>query len=338
MSSLEKKSNLAFALPAVFGAAVVLIMALLLGRSLTPGGPLQALIGFAQNCVNRVTAALGGLRPVAYQSLLPLLPAVLVVGLFILSLLRQALATKRFMRSLRFIARSDRTRAANSSLVARCGLKSEDVVIIESDQPVCFCAGLLRPRLFISEAALRELTADELLAVVAHEKRHLLGLDPLRSAILRALGQALFFIPLMRSFEDRFKLAKELAADAEALRLPNGRLNLARALYKISALTGDARHASLAFFAEHCSLDIRLSFIAGRGRLPKPFKAGAVITSLAAVAGLLAVTTPVLAKTPSSSCPRAATSTQTAHVTHELLPVWRLIPESSNQLMTSYAP
>ena len=56
--------------------------------------------------------------------------------------------------------------------------------------PLAFCAGLLRPRVFVSEGALARLGARALTAVVAHEGHHAARRDPLRILIARAIGDA----------------------------------------------------------------------------------------------------------------------------------------------------
>ena len=80
--------------------------------------------------------------------------------------------------------------------------------------PLAFCAGLLRPRVYVSEGALRALGDDELAAVVAHESHHAARRDPLRILVARAIGDAYSLGALPR----REQALAELAADAAAVR------------------------------------------------------------------------------------------------------------------------
>ena len=75
----------------------------------------------------------------------------------------------------------------------------------------------MRPRIFVSDAALAQLSADELRAVLAHEHHHRAVRDPLRLAVGRVLCQALFFLPVLRPLHDRYGEVAELEADAAAV-------------------------------------------------------------------------------------------------------------------------
>jgi Zn-dependent protease with chaperone function len=66
-----------------------------------------------------------------------------------------------------------------------------EIVVVAGAAPIAFCSGLLRPRIFVSQGALRRLSAAELLAVVAHESHHADRRDPLRLLIGRALASLL---------------------------------------------------------------------------------------------------------------------------------------------------
>ena len=76
-----------------------------------------------------------------------------------------------------------------------------------------FTAGLLTPRVYVAEALARELPAEELAAVIAHEGAHIARRDPLRLGVLRALACTLFWIPALRRLADDMRDQAELAAD-----------------------------------------------------------------------------------------------------------------------------
>lgn len=91
------------------------------------------------------------------------------------------------------------------------------VSVIDSGMPLAFCAGWVRPRIFVSSAAIEQLSEDELRAVLAHEQQHRALRDPLRLAVGRVLCQALFFLPVLRPLHDRYGEVAEMTADAAAV-------------------------------------------------------------------------------------------------------------------------
>ena len=102
--------------------------------------------------------------------------------------------------------------------------------------PAAFCAGLLRPAVYVSTGAVRRLSGDQLAAVLAHEQLHRLRRDPLRIASARVLGEALFFVPLLRGLTRRYCMLAELAADDHAVAALGGdRSALAAALLAFEA-------------------------------------------------------------------------------------------------------
>jgi Zn-dependent protease with chaperone function len=91
-------------------------------------------------------------------------------------------------------------------------------IVFEGSRPQAFCAGLLRPRVFVSRGAVAALTPDQLDAVLAHEMHHVRRRDPLRLLVARVLADALFFLPVLRRAVDRYGALAEVAADEAALR------------------------------------------------------------------------------------------------------------------------
>lgn len=106
----------------------------------------------------------------------------------------------------------------------------DDVVIVEGSRPRAFCAGLVRPRTYVSAGALLALGPDELASVIAHERHHAARHDPLRLVLAASAASGLFFLPVLRRLLDRYADLAEFAADDAACETPARRRALAAAL------------------------------------------------------------------------------------------------------------
>lgn len=128
--------------------------------------------------------------------------AVLTLG--VRSALRQVRASRRFF--------------SNLQLLRPLPLGPPGTMLFAGERPQAFCAGLLRPRIYVSEGTLGLLERAELYAVLAHEAHHARYRDPLRIFFTRTLSDALFFLPVLRHLSERYAALAELAADAAAVR------------------------------------------------------------------------------------------------------------------------
>lgn len=141
--------------------------------------------------------------------------AVLLLGAR--SALRQMRATRRFVASL--------------DVVGPAPDGPPRTFVFADAVPDAFCAGLLRPRIFVSSGALQTLGREELRAVLAHERHHARSRDPLRLLIARTLRDGLFFLPGMNELAERYAALAEVAADGAAVDANGGdRRSLAAAL------------------------------------------------------------------------------------------------------------
>jgi bla regulator protein blaR1 len=104
-------------------------------------------------------------------------------------------------------------------------------LLIADEHPRAFCAGLLRPRVYLSTGAVAILDDGALNAVLAHERHHVRRRDPLRLAVGRVLARALFFLPGLPDLVARQQAMAELGADETAVdAAPANRSALARAM------------------------------------------------------------------------------------------------------------
>jgi hypothetical protein len=153
-----------------------------------------------------------------------------------------------------------------------------EVSLIDDADPQAFCAGYVRPRVYISRGALELLSEAELGAVLSHEQRHRSSRDPLRFACGRLLSQALFFLPALRPLTDRYEEIAEQNADQAAVRASAGEPGpLAAALLAFDAAT-PAGAAGIS--------NERVDSLLGqapRWRLPSPLIAASLATLCALV-------------------------------------------------------
>jgi uncharacterized integral membrane protein len=151
--------------------------------------------------------------------------AIVVLALALLGLAVMLLAIGGAVREL---AGDSRLRRRLQALVVG---RHDDALVLGDAYPQAFCAGLFRPRVYISTGAIAALDGEALGAVLAHERHHRDRRDPLRFAAARVLASSLFCVPGIRPLARRQLEAAELGADESATRSgPHGRKALARAM------------------------------------------------------------------------------------------------------------
>jgi beta-lactamase regulating signal transducer with metallopeptidase domain len=162
---------------------------------------------------------------------LPALPigtvVVASVGLGGYECVRQLLRLHRLQRSLSSLGEP---RAEVAVLLARLGWPH--VQLVATDEVLCFCIGLLRPRIVVSTGLVELLDQGELEAVLAHEASHRRRRDPLRLMVADVAIRGLFFVPALPDLARAARVTTELEADAAAVNR-YGNTNLLRALRSV---------------------------------------------------------------------------------------------------------
>lgn len=188
--------HLAIALGGVLGVVLALLVAVDAATThAQPPGTLVATVLYS-----------GTLVPGADAALLLGLGAIVATSLGLG--LRAAAIEVRVQWHARRVLRDSVSHAVGSNIVQ----------LVEDDRPLAFCQGLLRPRIYVSSGTLSALAPAEIEALLAHERHHAQRRDPLRLAVARVLGGALFFLPVLPRLLERYADEAELAADEAALR------------------------------------------------------------------------------------------------------------------------
>ena len=112
--------------------------------------------------------------------------------------------------------------------------------------PIIAVVGTIKPRLFIADQVLDELTSEELAASIAHEAGHVQARDNLKRSTLRVCRSALMMLPCGRSLDRAWAEAAESAADEYAVfQESETALNLASALVKIARMIPSGARADV---------------------------------------------------------------------------------------------
>lgn len=175
-----------------------------------------------------------GCEPVAATAAWPIGPSIFVAlgFLYVIAVIVRSMVVS--VRLRRVLATVQPLQTSTRLLVSadRLGLEVS-VIEIESTGSDAFCAGLLAPKMYVSRTAASDLTADELLAVLAHEQYHLRRRDPLRLLLIDVLMFPWRLIPGVRSLEREWRSAVELAADEYAVARTGEQTGLSSALLKM---------------------------------------------------------------------------------------------------------
>ena len=134
-------------------------------------------------------------------------------------------------------AEGRRVAEALAEVAGRMGLSLPPLVFLEEAGPVLFCAGVRRPRLVASRAAVALLDPKELRAALAHELAHLNRLDPGVSWLLMGARGLQCFNPAFQVAARVMAHDAEWRADERAAAATGERAALASALLKLYRAT-----------------------------------------------------------------------------------------------------
>ncbi|KPC71802.1 M56 family metallopeptidase [Streptomyces sp. NPDC006349] len=150
--------------------------------------------------------------------------------------------------------------------------------VLPYDIPAAYCLPGRRPRIVVSDAAVRRLTPEQLDAVLEHEQAHIAGRHHLVLAAVEAFHSVFRWLPLARHARRQTALLLEMIADDRALRRHSHEV-LATAMYEMAA----ARTPKGALAAGGPNALIRLRRVLGPRNAPHPALWGSVAAVATAV-------------------------------------------------------
>jgi hypothetical protein len=197
------------------------------------------------------------------------------------SLFRQLLTTLSLIRSL--VARRVTTPRRVARLARELRLLGR-VDVVADARPFSFCFWFREPRICVSTELVARLDADELRAVLIHERYHLRHRDPLRVVIARYFAAGLYVVPVVDELATFYALQKEIAADDEAVRHV-GVSSLASALYKLLPNAPDREFGLLMPVTGLSVTEARIDRLVAGSDIPLHLTTAGVVLSAGALIG-----------------------------------------------------
>lgn len=279
-------------------------------------------------CRDAFVATMGQEQRAGYvaAALIAAIGAIALVRCFshLATALRGHLALRRRMARARTV-RSGKVDAAAASV----GMLPPTV--LDLAEPFAFTVGFLSPRIVLSRGLVRRLTQRELAAVLAHERAHQRGRDPLRGVAESTLGAIFFWVPLLSDLVAHARLRREIAADRAALAVTDRR-TLASALMRSATSAASSVPVGAAAFGRFS--DRVGALAAGSSTVPLTLRISRLAASVAFLLCLTVVAglRPASASTEAERCAIGASASDAAAFT----PLVRIISPMGE--MTDVAP
>jgi Zn-dependent protease with chaperone function len=165
---------------------------------------------------------------------------------------------------------------------------------IDEAFPTVAVAGFFRPRLFVAERVLREFTAGEIRAMIAHECAHVTSRDNVKRLLVRMCPHV---FTAMGQLEREWVAAAEEAADSRAAALaPSARLDLAQALIRVTRMARPRAPELISAFYLGGSIDHRIRRLLNPSAdtIPAGWTRGLLPGAAILFVGVVVVTAPAL--------------------------------------------
>jgi beta-lactamase regulating signal transducer with metallopeptidase domain len=109
----------------------------------------------------------------------------------------------------------------------------DEFIVISHPSPLAITMGFVRPKIVLSTGLMRLLNDDELKAVISHEMYHKENQDPRNIFLMSLCSSTMGYIPILKWFNQKYRIMKELLADEYAIEIQETSVNLGSALLKM---------------------------------------------------------------------------------------------------------
>ncbi|MGW3347889.1 M56 family metallopeptidase [Nonomuraea rubra] len=166
-------------------------------------------------------------------------PAAMPVGSWVALLVGALIAARAFSGVGTVLVSAYRERRRHAEMLRLLGRHDSelDAIVLDYEEPLVYCLPGRQSKMVITTAALRSLTPEHVVAVLAHERAHLRGRHHLVLAVAQGLSRAFPGLPLFARAKEEVVRLVELRADDVAAR-HHPRVHIAAAL--VSLATGRA--------------------------------------------------------------------------------------------------
>lgn len=137
----------------------------------------------------------------------------------------------------------------------------KEILVISHPAAIAITMGLIRPKIVISTGLMNLLNEDELTAVMYHEIYHKESRDPLKIFLISLCSSTFWYIPILKWFNQKYRIINELLADGFAIEKQATSVNLGSALLKMLKVSKQEKMPfSYASFAD-TSVNYRIDYL-----------------------------------------------------------------------------
>ncbi|WCK53265.1 M56 family metallopeptidase [Aneurinibacillus sp. Ricciae_BoGa-3] len=155
---------------------------------------------------------------------------VFYTGFFVIwKTIRQLFLSKKVFKKIIILRDGSLTEELNRNY----SKEHQIITVINHKVPFAFTMGLIQPKVMLSTGLLNLLKKEEVEAVIHHEFYHKKHRDPLKTFLLSLFASVLWFIPILRWLQQRYKMIREVLADDHAINTMGTPVALGSALLKL---------------------------------------------------------------------------------------------------------
>ncbi len=222
--------------------------------------------------------------------LIILVASILLIGILTLTVL--TLKTRRYLK--KNLSRQVLIPSTLKSITLQLDLVGK-INVVKDNNKFSFCYGLLEPKICISTGLLKNLTENELKAVLLHESYHLKNHDPLKILLGKTSAIMFFFIPILKDIQKYYAFSKEIAADEVVIK--NGNKNSLISVLSKLMMSPPPKFVGVAALINIDDLEKRILYLSGK-QIKHTFKPSAkniLLSTFVVVFSLILVNAPVYA-------------------------------------------